>query len=207
MKNLRQITAISLLGSLWCIVEIYGDLLLRTLQIPLRGALLMSFGVIILSVARFTIPGKWVILILGILTATLKLMVLGVLSVWPSLGILIETFLVQIIFFVGKPNRIQVVTAATVGVVWSFFHPFFTQGLIAGVGIYKVYLNVAQKGMDIFQMGTFSPFKFLILWFFIHVLVGFIAGNIAWQLVKLIYHRVGSFSPIASLETSSLQTK
>ena len=203
MKNLRQITTIALLGSLWCIVEIYGDLLLRTLQIPLRGALLMSFGVIILSVARFTIPGKWVILTLGILTATLKLMILGVLSVWPSLGILIETFLVQIVFFIGKPSRIQVVTAATISVVWSFFHPFLTLGLFAGTGIYKVYLNIAQKGIDFFQMGTFSPFKFLILWFFVHVLVGFIAGNVAWQMVKLIYHRVGSFSQIASLETSS----
>lgn len=207
MKNLRQITTIAILGSFWCIVEIYGDLLLRTLQIPLRGALLMSFGVIILSIARFTLPGKWVILILGVLTASLKLMILGVLSIWPSLGILIETFLVQIIFFIGKPNRIQVVSAATIGVIWSFFHPFLTQGLIAGMGIYKVYLNIAQKGMEIFQMGTFSPFKFMILWFFIHVLVGFVAGNIAWQLVKLIYQSVGHFSLATNSELSSLRSK
>ena len=111
MKNLRQITAIAILGSLWCIVEIYGDLLLRSMQFPIRGAFLMSFGVIILSVARFTIPGQWVILILGVLTASLKLMILGVLSIWPSLGILIETFLVQVIFLVGKPRRVQVISA------------------------------------------------------------------------------------------------
>lgn len=191
MKNLKQITSIAILASLWCIVEIYGDLLLRTLQIPMRGALLMSFGVIILSVARFTIPGRWVILMLGTLTALLKLLVLGILSIWPSLGILIETLLVQLIFLIGKPRMAHVITAGTVAVIWSFFHPFLTHGIIAGTGIYQIYLNLARKSMNVFQLGSFSLFEFFILWFFLHLLFGIIAGISAWQLVKLIRRRTG----------------
>jgi len=207
LKNLRQITAIAILGSLWCIVEIYGDLLLRSMQFPIRGAFLMSFGVIILSVARFTIPGQWIILILGVLTASLKLMILGVLSIWPSLGILIETFLVQVIFLVGKPRRVQVISAGTIGVIWSFFHPFLSQGLIAGIGIYQVYLNIVKKGMDVFQMDMFSPLAFIVLWFLIHVVIGLIAGISAWQLVKLIHNRVSSISNFSPIHISSFKSK
>ena len=207
MKNLRQITSIALLGSLWCIVEIYGDLLLRSMQIPMRGAFLMSFGVIILSVARFSIPGQWVVLLLGVLTASLKLMVLGVLSIWPSLGILIETFLVQVLFFIGKPGKIQVVFAGTIGVIWSFFHPFLSQGLIAGVGIYQVYLNIAQKSMQVFRMDMFSPLMFILLWFILHVVIGLIAGNLAWQLVKIIHRRVSIVTKLAPLSSSSIKLK
>lgn len=207
MKNLRQITAIAILGSLWCIVEIYGDLLLRSLQVPIRGAFLMSFGVIILSIARFTIPGQWVILILGVLTASLKLMILGVLSIWPSLGILIETFIVQLIFLIGKPRKIQVVSAGALGVIWSFFHPFVTQGLIAGIGIYQVYLNIAQKGMDVLRMDMISPLAFLFLWFLIHVAIGLFAGFSAWQLVKLIHKRVSSVSNFSHIQISSFESK
>jgi hypothetical protein len=207
VKNLRQITSISLLGSLWCIVEIYGDLLLRSLQIPMRGAFLMSFGVIILSVARFTIPGQWVILILGMLTASLKLLVLGVLSIWPSLGILIETFLVQILFFVGKPGKIQVICAGTIGVIWSFFHPFLTQGLIAGVGIYQVYIHIVEKSMQVFTMDMVSPIPFILLWFILHVAIGLISGILAWQLVKTIHRRVTTVSKFAPISSSSINLK
>ena len=207
MKNLRQITSIALLGSLWCIVEIYGDLLLRSLQIPMRGAFLMSFGVIVLSVARFTIPGQWVILILGVLTASLKLLVLGVLSIWPSLGILIETFLVQILFLVGKPGKVQVVCAGTIGVIWSFFHPFLSQGLIAGVGIYQVYINIAEKSMQIFRMDMTSPIPFIVLWFILHVAIGLFAGTLAWQLVKTIHRRVRTVSKFAPIPSSSIKIK
>ncbi|HDL19278.1 MAG TPA: hypothetical protein ENH29_09505 [Bacteroidetes bacterium] len=38
MKDIKQITSITILAGLRCIVEIYGDLLLRTLQIPLQNS-------------------------------------------------------------------------------------------------------------------------------------------------------------------------
>ena len=190
VTSLRQMTSIALLSSFWGIVEIYGELLLRSLQIPLRGALLMSFGIIILSVARFTLSGRWVILCLGVLTAVLKLLVLGVWAFWTSLGILIETVLVQLVFLVGRPGIHQVVSAGMIGVIWSFFHPFLTHGLIAGAGIYTVYLNLVEKSMQVFHLQMFSPLQFFFLWLVLHVVLGLLAGIVAWNLVRLIQQRL-----------------
>ncbi len=190
ITSLRQMTSLALLGSLWCIIEIYGDLLLRSLQIPLRGALLMSFGIVFLSVAQFTLSGRWLVLGLGLLTATLKLLILGVWSLWPSLGILIETVLVQTIFLIGRPGQRHVVLAGMVGVTWSFFHPFVTHGLIAGAGIYRVYLNLIEKSMQVFRLQLFSPLQFFFLWLLLHTIFGLVAGIIAWNLVQLIQRRL-----------------
>ena len=120
---------------------------------------------------------------------------------------LIETFLVQMLFLIGKPGKIQVVCAGTIGVIWSFFHPFLSQGLIAGVGIYQVYINIVQKSMQVFTMDMVSPVPFILLWFMLHLVIGLLAGIIAWQLVKTIHRRVKTVSKFGPISSSSIKLK
>ena len=71
---------------------------------------------------------------------------------------------------------------------WSFINPFFTQGLLAGWGILKVYQNLIEKGAAIlgFEQQFFVIFLML---FFIHLIFGISGGAIGFKFSQLVLRR------------------
>ena len=84
--------------------------------------------------------------------------------------------------------------------LWTFFHPFFTQGLLAGWGILKVYLLIIERGakfLGIQEQQTVLIFLIVLLF---HWTLGIIAGLVGWNFSAMIYRRYYTYRVSEILE-------
>lgn len=126
---------------------------------------------------------------MGATTAFLKLVYLGGLALFPVTGILIESVLVELILKKQPPTRIEFLVAGSAGLLWSLFHPFFAQGVLAGWGLLRVYVLVIERGTRL--LGIESQYAWIVfaVLIFIHAALGLLAGSLGWKFSRIILHR------------------
>ncbi|HDP97748.1 MAG TPA: hypothetical protein ENN22_00995 [bacterium] len=186
----REIAQLALLSSLWAVIEIYWGLLLRSFKIPFSGALLIFLGVIILCLGRSFVPRRGTAILMGMTISFIKLNFLGGIAIFSILAIMIEVILVEIGFSVNHPRKINYYLAGALGVLWSLFHPFFAQGLLAGWGILKVYQMIVGKGAAILGLNHQQAWLIFLALACYHIGLGIVAGYLGWQLPQLVYRRI-----------------
>ena len=184
----REIALLALLSTVWSAIEINLGILLQTLQIPFKGAFLTFLALIVLFIGRDLVPKRGAIILMGMTTALIKFIFLGGMAINPVIGILIEVILVEICLFQNQPRNYNFYMAGAVGIAWTFIHPFFTQGLLAGWGILKVYKILIEKSASLlgFDQQFFGIFLFV---FIAHVFLGAIAGAFGFKFSQLIIRR------------------
>jgi len=185
----REISLLSLLSALWAAFEIYLGGFLKIFKIPFSGTLLTFLALIIIFSGRNSVPKRGSVIIMGFTTAFLKIIYLGGLAIYPIIGILIEAVLVELVLQKQSPTKPEYLLAGTVGLLWSFFHPFFAQGVLAGWGLLKVYVLVIERGtqfLGIEEQFAWFVFAALIL---IHFGLGLLAGSLGWKFSHIILHR------------------
>ncbi len=183
----KDIAILSLLAGMWALSEINLGLFLHVLKIPFSGALLTSFGLIILFMAHDAVPQRGTLILLGFLTSYLKLIFLGALAFFPIIAILIESLIVEISLSNGQINRAKTMLAGVFAMLWSLIHPFFTQGLLSGWGIHRVYETFFKRSAAIFGVSSQSIFVIFVIVVFVHVLLGILASVVGWKLTRQIY--------------------
>jgi len=189
----RELVLLALFSAVWAAIEINLGFVLKIFRIPFSGTLLNFFGLLILFIARTSVPKRSTALLMGFTTALLKFIYLGGIAIYPVLGILIEVVLVEIALYKDQPEKINYLLAGALSLLWSFFHPFFAQGILAGWGLVKVYVLIVQRGasfLGIQEHQALLIFSVLILF---HLILGVFVGLLSWKLTRIVFKRLPNY--------------
>ncbi|MBN2564780.1 MAG: TonB-dependent receptor [Candidatus Eisenbacteria bacterium] len=136
----REIALLGLMAALWGIIEITVGGMIKGWHIPFGGALLSTFGVVILMTARGSVPRRWSSLLVGIVAAGIRFASGFGGAVFAAIGILAESLIVELVLSLSPRPRQRVrILAGALAVLWALVHPFVVQGFLAGLGPAKVY--------------------------------------------------------------------
>ena len=189
----KDIALLALFAAMWATVEVNLGMVLRMFRVPFSGATLTFIGLIILFLARDSVPKRGAVLAVGFITAQLKFLFLGGIAIYPVIGIIAETFLVELSLVPNKPKQVNFLLAGASSLLWSLFHPFFTQGLLAGWGILRVYVVIIEKGAHFLAIQPQYFFLIFLIMVLVHLGLGLFAGIVGWKLSMLVYKRVYGF--------------
>jgi ABC-type thiamin/hydroxymethylpyrimidine transport system permease subunit len=199
--SVRELVYIGIFGALWGAVEMTLGAYLSVLQVPMRGTLLTSIGLLIVLVGRLFVPRPGSVLMMGIVTAIVKLMSIGGFLLNPMIAIVAESALAEAgLLLIGRPRRIGFVLAGALAVGWDFFHMFFTQGLLAGKGIYEIYLWTIRDASRILGIPTSYAIAGVLSMLLLRLALGAFVGFLAWDVAKTVLIRLapGTIEPTTS---------
>lgn len=187
----RELVMLAIFGALWGGVEISLGSLFHALNIPITGMLLSALGLLAALVGRYYVPRVGSTLSIGVIAALLKAFSLGGIVIWPMIAIIMEALVADIaLSLMGRPNRIGFVLSGGLGVLYSVFHPFFTQGLLAGKGVLFVWGLLVERGGKL--LGITERTAWSVAWAYglLHLMVGGLAGWLAWDIARAIRGRL-----------------
>ncbi len=180
--NVRELVYIGIFGALWGAMEITSGSLLHVFNVPFSGVMLSGVGIAIALIGRLFVPRVGSVLFIGLVTAFLKMFSLGGIVVTPMIGIVAESLLAEIaLTAMGKSRRVSFMIAGATATFWPLVHPFFTQGILAGTGLVTIYTRTIEKGAKLLGFDPSAVTIILIALVIIHLLIGCVAGLIAWD--------------------------
>jgi ABC-type thiamin/hydroxymethylpyrimidine transport system permease subunit len=189
--SVRELVYIGIFGALWGAVEITLGSYLSVIGLPMRGTLLTGIGLLFLLSGRLFVPKRGSVLMMGIVTAIVKLMSIGGFLLNPMLAILVESLLAEVgLTLVGQPRRAAFLLAGALAMSWDFFHRFLTQGLIAGRGVYEIYLWVVKDASDFLGIPVEYAVAGVVAMFLLRVVLGLVVGFLAWDVAGAVVARI-----------------
>ncbi len=180
--SLQEMILIALLGALWAATEMHVGVLLHLIKLPFAGILLTFFGILILLVERTFVPHRGTAILTGLIASLSTFLFLGALVIYPIIGMVMESVCVEIGLALPFSDRTDFQIAGVFGMLWSFFHPFIVQGIIAGLGLFKIYSIVVEKGARLFHLAPQQVVLILVLLLSVFVVAGLLAGVVGWNL-------------------------
>jgi outer membrane cobalamin receptor len=135
----REIALLGLMAALWGAIEISVGGMIKSWHIPFGGALLSTFGVVVLLTARASVPRKWSSLIVGVVAAGIRFASGFGGAMFAALGIVAEATIVECVLSFLPRGQGARILAGVLAVLWALAHPFLVQGYLAGLGPEKVY--------------------------------------------------------------------
>jgi ABC-type thiamin/hydroxymethylpyrimidine transport system permease subunit len=191
----RELVLLAVFGALWGASEIMLGSVLHNLKVPFNGVILAGIGLLIALIGRVFIPKRGATFFIGVIATILKLFSIGSVVVGPMIGILAEALLAELILTLSKrPSRPAFMLAGSLGVLWTLLHPFFTGLLLFGRSIVEVWLATIQEGSRLLGLKVGSGaliLAILLILIVIRVIVGGLAGWLAWDVGKLLKTRTG----------------
>ncbi len=187
----RDLVYVGVFGALWGVVEMTFGSLLHALNVPFAGAVLTGIGVTVALIGRLFVPRPGSVLLIGLVTACLKMFSLGGIVVNPMIGIAAEALLAELaVTALGRPRRLSFIVAGALAVVWAFAQPFFTSGVLAGQGLATVMGWTLQKGAQVLGLLPSAAAVILGLLVSLHLLIGAAAGLLAWDAGRAVRTRL-----------------
>jgi len=184
----KKYIQIAVLGSLWGILEAQLGTWLHLLAVPFAGAVLMSFGLLFLVIARSLTALRGSCLLMALVPCFFKLLFVGAGAVYVVTGILIQSALIEIGFWRSQPGRIRYSLGGSLGVAYSLFHPFVTLGLLGGWRVVAVFARLVAMGKSFLGI-EYSSILIMSLLIVAHALLGAVAAQIAVGLVQMLERR------------------
>jgi hypothetical protein len=194
--SVRELVYIAIFGAIWGAVEITLGSYLHVIFPPLAdtfapGFILASTGVVIALIGRLFVPRTGSVLMIGAVTAILKMLSIGGVKVGPIAAILIESLLMELGLFLARtPRRWGFVLAGALAVSWNFFHKFIFMWLLFGKGVYEVYLSMIQQGAGLLRIDLSYGLIIIGVLLLLRIVVGGLAGWIAWDLGRAVRDRL-----------------
>jgi hypothetical protein len=190
--GVRELVYIGIFGALWGAAELSLGAALHTFNVPFTGAIMSALGMLIALIGRSFVPRRGTVLFISLVTALLKMLSLGGIVITPMIGIVAEGMLAEAgLLLAGQPRRGSYALAGALATFWAFIHPFFTQGLLAGVGILQVYGWTVGKGAKLLGLDPSAVALILAALVAIHLGIGAVAGLLAWDVGRAVRARVG----------------
>ncbi len=193
----RDLVYIAVFGALWGVLEItlgsYLHLIFPSLATPLIGVgtIMTAIGIVVALIGRLFIPRTGTVLMIGLVVALLKALSIGGVKLPAMLAIIIESLLAELgLLLFRKPGRGGFILAGCLAVLWTFFHKFFASYVFLGRGIYDVYLGILQQGSQTLGIGIGYALVIVAAFLLIRVLIGGLAGWLAWDLGKAVRARL-----------------
>jgi hypothetical protein len=195
----RELVTLAVFGALWGAVEISLGSVLHAINIPLTGLALMAVGLAIAVIGRLFVPRRGSTFFIGVIATVLKLFSIGNIIIGPMIGILIEALVAELVLDAfPKPSRLGFILAIAGGALWTLVQPFVTGLLIFGRSLLVVWLDMIDLGSRLFHLDSSLAIWIAIAMAVLYLLVGGVAGWLAWQVGKLLFARLGKrFVPTA----------
>jgi len=142
-------------------------------------------------IGRLFVPRRGSVLAIGIITALLKMFSIGGIVITPMIGIFAESLIAELVLtMLGRPRRASFLAAGAMATLWPFFHPFLTQGILAGSGIFTIYQRTIQKGAQTLGLPATAILYVLAALIALHIVIGLAAGLLAWDAGRVIQARL-----------------
>ncbi len=179
----RELVYIAIFGAAWGLVETSLGSYLHAARIPFRGAVLTAVGLGLALCGRSMVPRRGAVLMIGLVTAILRLLSIGGVVLSPVLGILVESLLAELVLWpLARPSRGAFALAGAVATFWTVLHPFVTQGLLAGSGVVTVYRWLLEGTARVVPFWTGVVGVVLAITIVVPLALGCVAGVVAHAL-------------------------
>ena len=190
----RELVLMAVFGALWGASEISLGAVMHSLNIPMSGMILGGIGLCIAMIGRVFVSRKGSTLFIGVVAMIMKLFSIGSVVIGPMIGIFMEAMLAEVMLTAWrKTSRLSFMLAGIAGILWTLIQPFFTGLLLFGRNLVDIWLGIIKEGTSLFGLESVEGgILMLVLAFLIlsRVVVGILAGWIAWDVGKLIQERL-----------------
>jgi hypothetical protein len=176
------------LGFLWGLAEIYLGGLIKSWQPALFGFLLPFLISLLLLWARWWVPATGALLLMGVLAATLKLFVSGMVFHGAFLAILVEAFLAEVVFFLIGTNVFSFSLIGMLIQFYSLFHPLLSKGVFCQSSHFVLFKRWLERFLFPGGQTTLSDSTTSLILMLAHLGVGLLAGLISWFLIRTVFH-------------------
>ncbi len=220
-RSVRDWVYIGLFGALWGGVELSLGSLLHMLFPPLAGTyftglILGSIGCIIALTGYSFVPGRGTVLLIGCITAILKLISPGGIKIGPVVAILAESLLMEAGLLlegdflmeagrqlkgdsllertspgtrIQRKRPISYVLAGILCLAWNLPHRFIMLRILFGKSFIDVALKMAKDGSRLLGLRTDAVFAVIVVLLIIRIAAGALSGYAAWKLARTIRRR------------------
>jgi hypothetical protein len=205
----RHLVTMAVFGALWGLVEISLGSVLHAINIPMTGLVLTVVGLAIAMVGRIFVPRRGSTIFIGVIATILKLFSIGNIIIGPMIGILTEALIAEIILDVfPRPSRTAFVLAGAGGALWTLFQPFVTGLLLFGRSLLVVWLDLIDLGSRLFHLDSNAAIWIFVLMVLLYLVVGAVAGWLAWQVGQLLVARLGGrYNAVPKSQTIDIKEK
>jgi hypothetical protein len=149
-----------------------------------------GLGGIIALTGRLFVPYTGSVLMIGVVTALLKALSLGGVKIGPMVAILAESLLIEAGLLACQPSRWGFALAGALAVSWNFFHKFVMMRLLFGQGVSEIAIKMVKEGSALLGLDVRYSIAILVVLFFIRLVVGAMAGWLAWDLGGAVQRRL-----------------
>ena len=192
----RDWVYIAVFGALWGAIEITLGAYLHVIFPPLAdtflvGVIMAGLGGVIALTGRHFVPYTGSVLMIGVVTALLKALSLGGVKIGPMVAIVVESLLMEAgLLLARQPSRWAFALAGALAVSWNFFHKFVMMRLLFGKAASEVAVQLVKDGSKLIGLDVRYSIAILVGLFFIRLVVGAVAGWLAWDLGGAVQRRL-----------------
>jgi hypothetical protein len=197
MRNTtRDLVTLAVFGALWGLVEISLGSVFHAINLPMTGLALAAIGLIIALIGRAFVPKRGSTLFIGVIATILKMFSIGSIIIGPMIGIMAEALLAELMLSLfGKPGRLAFICAAMLGALWTLVQPFVTGLLLFGRDLFSIWLDTLDLGARLFGLAGRAEIWIFLALVLVYLVIGALAGWLAWWLSGLVMSRTGRPSP------------
>jgi len=180
----RELTLVGILSATNGVIEIGMGTLLHIVKMPLAGTFMLLFNLTLYFLARKMIPRTGVIVIVGLITAILKLMYAGADKLMPAVAIFSEAVIVEIISALIRQGRMSALFSGAAANSFTLIFPFLSYMLFGGARSLAVIESLITRIQ--LSLHCQAPFVISLLLLF-YIFTGLIIGLAAWNMASLTY--------------------
>jgi hypothetical protein len=201
--TVRSWVTVGLFGALWAVIELTLGTYLHAIFPPqantfLTGVVLGGIGVAVALTGRHFVPDCGSVLLIGLVTALLKLLSPGGARLGPFVAIIVESALMEgVLWTAGMPRRWAFVVGGALAVGWNLPHKFIMMRVLYGQGIVEVYTNMVREGSHMLGLDTSAALLIVGALLLVRLAVGAVGGWGAWKLGGAVARRLGHRRPAA----------
>jgi len=188
----RDLVTVAVFGALWGAAEMSLGAVLHALALPFAGLLMTAIGMLIALTGYRFVPRRGSVLAIAAVCVLLKALSLGSIVLSPMLAILIEGLLAELGLALGgrRTGPAALALAGGAGTLWAALHPFVSQGLIAGQGMFEIYRRLLQTGARLLHLDPRAIPVIIVVLLSLHAAAGAVAGVLASGLGRQLARRL-----------------
>ena len=183
-QRIRLLVYPTVFGALWGALEMTAGTALHMMHFPFRGAMMAGLGAVLLSCERVYTPVRGATLATGLAAMAVKCLSLGGFKLGPTVGILIESAVLEAVFTLFGTGTLPVFLGSVAACLEGIPHFFTTNWILYGRGVFDSYLQALSGVQRLFGLPDGSWRALLALWLAGHLLLGAFWGLIAVAAVR-----------------------
>ena len=187
------------LTAIWAVSESGLGGLLHAAKIPFSGIFLGSFAVIIITYLAQSNTNRFSTIIKAtLLVVLIKAMVSPHSPPMAYVAVLFQGVLGASIYGVFGINRLSAISFGAIALFESAFQKIFTLTIVFGMGLWESIIQFFEGMQNKLQADWIAdvPQVFLIVYGFLYIVVGIVAGNIAVTLPKKVFNKAQHLSAL-----------